>query len=482
MSSYIIDYDAKKNVAILISNNLDLIREQFSVEDVGAKIARKIRGSFISIRKFAITPSGRFEVGLVPDIYKKIRQIDPDGTIQITSPIKRKISPKLNAGDDVINTSSYTLRPYQEEAVKMCMERGRGISVIATAGGKTIIMSSLISTLIANNKFKKIVLLLPTHLAKQTYDEFISYNPRWTLTWWTGEHLPDKECNVIIVGSNIALSKIQDTTWLTDADVLMVDEVHTLRHSNKINKLIKKFKTSYRFGFTGTMPDDPLDRWTVKGLIGPVIMEKKSIELRNQKYISDVIVQILKIKYRSRPAPSNPSSLTSQYVAEKDFLMHNTFRTNIINKISAKCDNNILILVDRIEHGEILFNNLSGIPGKSTFYIKGAVDTIERERIKTILEQNNNSICIAISSIFSTGINIKNLHYIFFAAGGKAKVKIVQSIGRGLRLHNDKKRLVIFDISDNLKYSERHHTRRISLYEKEKIKYKIKQITEPKSG
>jgi superfamily II DNA or RNA helicase len=211
-------------------------------------------------------------------------------------------------------------------------------------------------------------------------------------------------------------------------------------------------------------------------------MEKKSIELRNQKYISDVIVQILKIKYRSRPAPSNPSSLTSQYVAEKDFLMHNTFRTNIINKISAKCDNNILILVDRIEHGEILFNNLSGIPGKSTFYIKGAVDTIERERIKTILEQNNNSICIAISSIFSTGINIKNLHYIFFAAGGKAKVKIVQSIGRGLRLHNDKKRLVIFDISNNLNYSERHHTRRISLYEKEKIKYKIKRIDEPKSG
>ena len=80
-----------------------------------------------------------------------------------------------------------------------------------------------------------------------------------------------------------------------------------------------------------------------------------------------------------------------------------------------------------------------------------------------------------------TGINIKNLHYIVFAGGGKAKVKIVQSIGRGLRLHKDKSRLIIIDIADQLYYGYRHMTKRISLYSKEKIKYGIKKITETKT-
>ena len=85
------------------------------------------------------------------------------------------------------------------------------------------------------------------------------------------------------------------------------------------------------------------------------------------------------------------------------------------------------------------------------------------------MEKQSNICVIAISKIFSTGINIKNLHYLIFAGGGKAKVKIVQSIGRGLRLHEDKKELIIFDIADNLKYGMSHYQKRKQLYAQEKI-------------
>ena len=107
-----------------------------------------------------------------------------------------------------------------------------------------------------------------------------------------------------------------------------------------------------------------------------------------------------------------------------------------------------------------------------------AVEVEERDRVKRLMEENNNIICVAISKIFSTGINIRNLHYIVFAHGGKAKIKIVQSIGRGLRLHNSKEEVIIFDIADNLRYGIEHMKRRMQLYTREGFSYGVKKINE----
>jgi type I site-specific restriction endonuclease len=80
-------------------------------------------------------------------------------------------------------------------------------------------------------------------------------------------------------------------------------------------------------------------------------------------------------------------------------------------------------------------------------------------------------VCIAISAIFSTGVNIKNIHNIVFAAGGKSFIRTVQSIGRGLRLHETKEKLVILDICDDLKYGNSHCLKRQEIYLKEQIKF-----------
>ena len=94
------------------------------------------------------------------------------------------------------------------------------------------------------------------------------------------------------------------------------------------------------------------------------------------------------------------------------------------------------------------------------------------------MEKENDIICIAITKIFSTGINIKNLHNIVLAAGGKSSVTVVQSIGRGLRLHPDKKELNIWDIVDtNYKYSSKHGEKRQEIYAREKIPTKMRNIS-----
>jgi superfamily II DNA or RNA helicase len=167
---------------------------------------------------------------------------------------------------------------------------------------------------------------------------------------------------------------------------------------------------------------------------------------------------------------------TFAYECELEFLQKNEFRNNTIKTIAQGLKRNALILVDRIAHGEVLLEYLKTVQDKEVHFICGAVDIEERERVRSLMESSDNVLCIAISKIFSTGINIKNLHYIIFASIGKARIKIIQSIGRSLRLHANKKQAVIFDIGDNLRYGTSHLEERLSLYESESIPYNIKNI------
>jgi superfamily II DNA or RNA helicase len=116
---------------------------------------------------------------------------------------------------------------------------------------------------------------------------------------------------------------------------------------------------------------------------------------------------------------------------------------------------------------------LQSCTNKQVFYVHGDVELQDRETIKQMMEKHNNIIVIAMSKIFSTGISINNIHMIVFAAGGKSFVRVVQSIGRGLRLHESKHKLVIIDVSDQLPYAGDHAQQRQIMYNSEKIKYSI---------
>ena len=224
------------------------------------------------------------------------------------------------------------------------------------------------------------------------------------------------------------------------------------------------------------MPEDKLDQWNVIGKIGPILYERNSYQLRLENYVSNAEILKLKLNHKSKPKSSNDEN---KYRKELEYLIDSKFRNETIAKLASKMDNNVLIMVDLIKHGESLLKACTEIcKDKQVHFIQGEVELVDREKVKLLVEQTSNVVIIAISKIFSTGINIKNLHYIVFAGGGKAKVKIVQSIGRGLRLHRDKKKLLIVDISDNLKYSTRHAEKRALLYEGERIKSTTREITE----
>lgn len=344
----------------------------------------------------------------------------------------------------------------------------------------TLTMASLISRVWSFNDpatFKCLLVVPDRGLVTQTYNDFKEYKVPFTYSMWTGDDKLDLSSNVIIANAGILQSENSNVTWTEFVDLVVVDEVHKVRRSNKISDLIKSIKTPCKFGFTGTLPESLLDQWNIIGKIGPILYEKNSESLRKEKYIADVACQIIEVSYKDEPPPVENKMLA--YRQEIDFLVNNSFRNNLIGKLAKNTANNCLVLVDYIHHGEALETVLKQVcTNKQVFFIQGSVEIDERERIKQLMERSSDVVVVAISKIFSTGINIKNLHYIVFAGGGKAKIKVVQSIGRGLRLHASKTKLYLLDITDNLKYGNRHAEKRQNLYERERIPFTIKEIKE----
>ena len=390
------DYNPSTRKLLLKTEDLDLfnrVREHFSIVNDAARYGRRY-GRYIPPRKYAITSAGACEIGLYWEIKKFLGKKE--------SATSDKLQKVLKVGKDIdlYKDFAFDLREYQEDVVNKALKIGRGTCVLGTGAGKTFTTAALIENYFRDSSdkdtFKCIVLVPDLGLVTQTYDEFLNCGTTFKITKWTGKTKPDLTANVIICNIGIVQSRFEQNDWLKHIDLLIVDECHKIKASNKISKIVSRIRTPNKYGFTGTLPENNLDKWSIIGKLGPVIYEKTSYELR----------------------------------------VESPFRNEFLTKLCDKLDNNTLILVNHIKHGELLKEYLDILENKQIYFIRGEVDVEERDKIKKIMETDTNVVCVAISAIFSTGVNIKNLHNIIFASGGKSFIRTVQSIGRGLRKHN----------------------------------------------
>ena len=475
-----LDYDSTRKKGIIVSDYLPNIREHFSVEDKQQVFKRRYAiGYRPQTRLYAITPQGRFETRLIFSILEFLQNQDIQFNIELTDKFKEVIFiPELKENLTKLNLE---LRDYQEESVRLALKNKSGVIILPTSAGKTLVIATLVKSIQDQHDFKALILVPDIQLVAQTYSDFIDYGiPETEITKWTGSTEPDKNAKIIISNAQILLSEKQDLSLLKDIKLLVIDEVHKLKYGNKINKVVEQIPALFRYGFTGTLPDYKIDQWNIFGKIGRVIYFKESIDLRDQNYISQVHVAALKLTYKNTPQFTTPSmhNPTAGYEEEITWLQTNPYRNAIIIKLVNKSDKNTLIMVDRIAHGEELLRVLRESTNKQVHFVHGAIEIEEREMIRKLMEEHDNVACIAISKIFSTGINIKNLHNIIFAAIGKARIKIIQSIGRSLRKHSSKKLATIFDIWDNLRYGNKHMVERLALYDREQIPYSVTELTE----
>lgn len=459
----------------------DVIRENFSVENPAKRFS--FRKRFIPARLYAISPLGTFDVGMYKQIIQFAATKQLVSSVEFSDEFKKVATPTKDVS--VFDSFTIPLRDYQLQSVQSAIKSGRGICLLATGAGKTLLTASIIASFQQTNfdYYNCLVLVPDPGLALQTVKEFETYNVPFSFSLWTGQNELNTNTQVVVANQDIVLSRMGENSWIESVDMLIVDEVHTIKKGNKISKVVEKIKTNNKFGLTGTLPDNIIDQWNIIGKIGPVITEVSSDELRKKDFLAQVSTKVLRISYNSRPSEPTEETTTAKYFAELDHIYNNKFRNSVIKHISQNIGNNTLILINHLRHGDRLVEEFKNTQNKQIFYVRGEMEIEDREKVKDMMEKNNDVICIAMSSIFSTGINIKNIHAIIFAAGGKSTVRVIQSIGRGLRLHELKKELTIIDIQDcitgdDANYGLKHGAHRISIYNQQKIPYSITNIVE----
>ena len=169
------------------------------------------------------------------------------------------------------------------------------------------------------------------------------------------------------------------------------------------------------------------------------------------------------------------------YQEEMDYLVSNDARNIFIVNLVRSLKGNTLVLFQYVEkHGVILHSMMSNTDmGGNLHYVYGGTDTEDREAVRGIVEKNNEDTILASYGTFSTGVNIKRIDNIVFASPSKSRIRNLQSIGRGLRKTNDKDKLRLFDIADDLQsdnYTLKHLKDRINIYNEERFSYEIKQF------
>ena len=475
----VLDFDSVVRKPQIKSNYLDLIREHFSVEDKALVFMRRRLGRNMPVRKYAISNKGHFDMPFASELCSELKLKYP--TARITTTDSFLCASKVEMLANVHVDLNLTPRDYQSDSANKALNTGHGIIVLPTSAGKTLTIALIAQTAVVQKNYNILILVPDVQLVQQTYKDFIEYGiPIETLSKWTGnnEYTPTK---IVIANSQILLSKKQNTNVLQNFQVIFCDEVHKLATAEKISKLVKNIQCKHKFGLTGSLPENKFDVWSINKIFGPILYHKKSIELREDKFISNVRVVGLELTYKHVPEFTKPSMSdpTAGYEEEITWLHTNDYRNSIVAKLVNKLETNTLILVDRIIHGEHLLEFLKNKTEKHICFIQGSVDVEEREKLRLLMEESSGVVCIAISKIFSTGISIKNLHNIIFASIGKSRIKIIQSIGRSLRLHHTKTIATIFDLADTcLTYGFKHFEERKRLYSAEKIPLLINELVE----
>jgi superfamily II DNA or RNA helicase len=413
--------------------------------------------------------NGKFALGLVRHIYRFILQDGLEIIIDDEITFKNEITL-----EDLFEKSNEWLadgwipKEHQYEGALKSLNYRNGIIEHATSSGKSLTIALICMYSLMTKMCKKILIIVPTvGLVEQMKNDFLEYGvPEEYIGKFYGL---EKETEQPIIISTWQ-SMCKQTEIIEEFDAIIGDEAHTQKANVCRTVAERAVNAKIRIGCTGTMPEEKCNRWLVEGLFGPVLHQVTAKYLIDNDYASDIHIKIPFIEY--------PESIVKklkglEYDDEKKWLEGCDQRNEIIKKITQKHvvkDHNILILVDHIDHAKKIVEKIKQIESADLHVVTGEVNPEKREAIRNYTNNNKKVVLVATYGVFSTGISIKRLHSIIFASAGKSKIKTMQSVGRGMRMHHEKTHLILYDIGDALPFSEKHLKARIQMYDKAEFK------------
>jgi len=357
-------------------------------------------------------------------------------------------------------------RDYQQQAIFTALKNKRGILEAATGSGKSLVIYSILRYVMEDVDGHVLIVVPSINLVTQLFQDFKDYG--WydnyddvTLLYGKSKNYdPDKK---VTISTWQSIYKKREK-FFSQFDAVLVDEVHSAKSLSIQNILKKSVNAEYRIGLTGTLPTEIVDRFNIFGFLGPVIYKLRSKTLIDNGYLSDIKIVNLHLEYSTDETSLVKSCNFSE---EIDFIINHPLRNKMFDYIfqnsHVKDTDNILILAQRIAHIDSIVEYLKDkYPNKVVLRTDGTTDPQEREDIRKYIETHDGVIFVATYGTLSTGANIPKLHHVVLASSYKAKIKVLQSIGRGLRKHDSKNCIVIWDVVDDLRYKTRNNTYKLN--------------------
>ena len=362
------------------------------------------------------------------------------------------------------------LRDYQVETVNSFLNNPQALQEVATGAGKTIITATLSHLM---EKLGRTLVIVPNKsLVTQTEEDYVNcgldvgvyfgdrkeLGKTHTICTWQSLNILDKK------------SKNYDDVltlaeFLEGVQTIIIDEVHQAKAEVLKKLLTQNLKHApIRWGLTGTVPKEQFEFQSILASIGPVIGNISAKELQDKGVLANChvnIVQMIDIKS------------FAGYPEELKFLATDAERIKYIGKLlnNVKDSGNTLILVDRISAGEML---LEAIP--DSVFIKGDVKLKDRKEQYDEVKESTNKVIIATYGVAAVGINIPRIFNLVLIEPGKSFVRVIQSIGRGVRKAEDKDFVQIWDITSTCKYAKRHLTSRKKFYKEAQYPFTIEKV------
>jgi len=362
------------------------------------------------------------------------------------------------------------LRDYQVEVINNFLQNPQSLQEVATGAGKTIITATL--SKITEPYGRSLVVVPNKSLVTQTEEDYINcgldvgvyfgdrkeLGKTHTICTWQSLNILDKKHK----DGEAVLSLAE---FLDGVSTIIIDEVHQAKAEVLKNLLTRNLRNApIRWGLTGTIPKEKFEFESIHASLGPVIGQVSAKELQDKGVLSQCHVNVVQLmdlpEFRD-------------YQSELKYLVTDKKRIEYIGKLlnGVKDSGNTLILVDRISAGELLQELIPG----STF-VKGDVKLKDRKEAYDEINEGTNHVVIATYGVAAVGINIPRIFNLVLIEPGKSFVRVIQSIGRGVRKAKDKDFVQIWDLTSTCKFAKRHLTQRKKFYKEAQYPFTIEKV------
>ena len=381
------------------------------------------------------------------------------------------------------NGNPISLRDYQSIAINHALKFKRSLLVSPTGSGKSLMIYMILRWYLEASNKNALIVVPTTSLVEQLWKDFADYasndntfDPNKVHRIYAGKEKESFEQRVVITTWQSVFKMPRN--WFEDFEMVVGDEAHLFK-AKSLTTIMGHLRNAWlRIGTTGTLDGTKVHKLVLEGAFGPTFNVTSTKKLIESETLSDLSIDVLHMQYSDQEKKAFGKKT---YQEEIQYIVAHEKRNNFIKNLTLAQKGNTLVLFNLVEkHGKPLYNLIRDAAkiDRKVFYVSGEVGAIDREEIRTLVEKEKDAIIVASLGTFSTGINIKNLHNMVFAAPTKSQVRVLQSIGRSLRKSETGQPAKVYDLCDDFSWKKRknytlgHGIERIGIYEKEELDFK----------